>query len=291
MTGDDRHVLEELLAAQSRREAVALAVIIRDQGSVPRHAGTKMLVFSDGRTLGTIGGGEMESRVVAAAAEALRDGKPRIVPYALVDPQRGDPGVCGGQVEIYVEPHLSPATLIILGCGHVGRALASLGSWLGYRVIAWDDRADLATAANVPDADVVLTGALADVLAAHPVDARTYLVLVTRNVILDRQLLPALLDSPVPYIGVMGSRRRWEETKRLLLADGLPADKLARVVSPIGLELNAESPAEIAVSIMAQIIMTQRGGDGRPMDAQRPPAVGHRPPQEKGPGTRGQELG
>ena len=91
MTGEDRPVLEELLAAQARREPVALAVIIRDHGSVPRHAGTKMLVYGDGRTLGTIGGGEMEARVVAAAAEALRDGRTRLVPYSLVDPQRANP--------------------------------------------------------------------------------------------------------------------------------------------------------------------------------------------------------
>jgi len=267
MTGEDRHVLEELLAAQARREPVALAVIIRDQGSVPRHAGTKMLVYGDGRTLGTIGGGEMEARVVAAAAEALRDGRTRLVPYSLVDPQRGDPGVCGGQVEIYVEPYVSLPTLYVLGCGHVGRALVSLGHWLGYRVVAWDDRPELATAGNVPDADARLSGPLAEALATQPIDARTYVAVVTRNVGLDRELLPQLLATPAAFIGVMGSRRRWEETRRLLLADGQPADKLARVVSPIGLEINAESPNEIAVSIMAQIIMAQRGGDGRPIDS------------------------
>jgi xanthine dehydrogenase accessory factor len=265
MTGEDRQILEELLAAQSRREPVALAVIIRHQGSVPRHAGTKMLVFGNGRTLGTIGGGEMEARVVAAAAEALRDGQTRLVPYSLVDPQRGDPGVCGGSVEIYVEPHLSPATLYVLGCGHVGRALASLGHRLGYRVVAWDDRAELATPHNVPDADVVLSGPLPDALAAQPIDGRTYVAVVTRNVSLDRQILPHLLATPAAYLGVMGSRRRWQETQRQLAADGLSAERLARVVAPIGLELNAESPAEIAVSIMAQIIMAQRGGDGRPI--------------------------
>ena len=265
MTGEDRHVLEELLAAQARREPVALAVIIRDQGSVPRHAGTKMLVYGDGRTLSTIGGGEMEARVVAAAAEALRDGRTRLVPYSLVDPQRGDPGVCGGQVEIYVEPYVALPTLYVLGCGHVGRALVSLGHWLGYRVVAWDDRPELATAENAPDADARLSGPLADALAIQPIDARTYVAVVTRNVGLDRELLPQLLATPAAFIGVMGSRRRWQETRRQLLADGLPADSLTRVNAPIGLEINAESPAEIAVSIIAQIIMAQRGGDGRPM--------------------------
>jgi xanthine dehydrogenase accessory factor len=265
MNGDDRQVLQELVAAQERREPVALAVVIRDQGSVPRHAGSKMLVYGDGRTLGTIGGGEMESRVVAEAQAALRDGETRIVPYSLVDPQRGDPGICGGQVEIFVEPYPAPATLFILGCGHVGRALASLGRWLGFRVIAYDDRADLATEENVPDADVLLTGTPVELSTAQTIDDHTYIALVTRNVGLDRQLLPYLLDTPATYIGVMGSRRRWEETKRQLLADGIPAEKLAHIVSPIGLELNAESPNEIAVSIMAQIIMARRGGDGRSM--------------------------
>lgn len=267
MNGEDRQILEELLAAQTRREAVVLAVVIRDQGSVPRHAGSKMLIYGDGRTRGSIGGGELESRVTTAAREALIDGKPRVVPYSLVDPQRGDPGVCGGNVDIYVEPYPAPYTLMILGCGHVGRALATLGKWLGFRVVAWDDRPELATRENMPDADVILSSSPAELFAAQPADERTYMAFVTRNVNVDRQLLPLVLDSPAAYIGAMGSRRRWEETKRLLEVDGIAAEKIARVTSPIGLELNAESPNEIAVSIMAQIIMVQRGGDGRSMAA------------------------
>jgi xanthine dehydrogenase accessory factor len=176
--------------------------------------------------------------------------------------------VCGGNVEIYVEPHPAPNTLFILGCGHVGRSLATLGRWLGFRVIAWDDRPDLATRENMPDADVLLSGTPADLFAAYPIDQRSFLAFVTRNVNVDREIFPLVLDSPAAYIGAIGSRRRWQETKRLLLADVVPADKLARVVSPIGLEINAESPNEIAVSIMAQIIMVQRGGDGQPMDVQ-----------------------
>jgi xanthine dehydrogenase accessory factor len=258
-------ILQELLTTRQSREAVALVTVIRTQGSVPRHAGSKMLVYDDGRISGTIGGGEMEARVIAEAGASLRDGQTRIVPYSLVNPQRGDPGVCGGSVEVYVEPHLPQATLFVIGCGHVGRALAALGHWLGYIVVANDDRAEMVTQEQIPDADVYLPGTIGEALTQYPLDRHTYVAVVTRNVGLDRQILPSLLKTPVPYIGVIGSRRRWEETKRLLHADGIPVEDLARVRSPLGLELNAESPAEIAVSIMGEIIMLRRGGDGRPM--------------------------
>lgn len=224
-----------------------------------------MLVYADGRIAGTIGGGEMESLVIAAAQEALMDGQTRIIPYSLVDPTRGDPGVCGGNVEIFVEPYLPRNTLFVIGCGHVGRSLTSLGAWLPMRVVAYDDRAELATPELVPEADVLLSGDFAAALEAEPVDSQTFVALVTRNVTLDRQLLPLLLATPAPYIGVMGSRRRWEETRRLLLADGVAERELARVVSPIGLELQAETPNEIAVSIMAQILQVERDASGEPM--------------------------
>lgn len=258
MASEDLTILQALVQAQSARQPVALATVVRAQGSVPRHEGAKMLVYRDGRVDGSIGGGEMESRVIAAATEAMGDGQSRIIPYSLVDPERGDPGVCGGHVEIFVEPYLPADKLFILGCGHVGRSLASLGKWLGWRVVVYDDREELATAEAIPDADAWLTGDLAEALQTEPVDGRTWVALVTRNVILDRDLLPVLLATPAPYIGVMGSRRRWQETRRLLLEDGAGEASLERIISPIGLEIQAESPHEIAVSIMAEIIQRQR---------------------------------
>lgn len=265
MSNDDRPLFEALLAARKARTPVALATVVRAQGSVPRRAGAKMLVYGDGRIAGTIGGGEMESLVTAAAQEALTDGQTRIIPYSLVDPARGDPGVCGGNLEIFVEPYLPRNTLYVVGCGHVGRSLAALAAWLPMRVVAYDDRAELATPDLVPDADVLLSGDFAAALAAEPVDSQTFVALVTRNVTLDRQLLPLLLATPAPYIGVMGSRRRWEETRRLLLADGVAEEALDRITSPIGLELQAETPNEIAVSIIAQILQVEREASGAPM--------------------------
>ncbi|MCA9874920.1 MAG: XdhC family protein [Anaerolineales bacterium] len=252
-------LLHELLAAQAAGDSLVLATIVKARGSVPRHAGTKMLVYADGRISGTIGGGELEQRVIAAALEMFAHPQPRLIPYALVDPGRGDPGVCGGEMEVYMEIYQPPATVLVVGCGHVGQAVAGLAHWLGYRVIVTDDRSELASPANIPEADVYLPGSFGDVVPELTITANTYVVVVTRNVQVDQKILPLLAPTRAPYIGVMGSRRRWAETQRLLLEAGLPEADLARFHSPIGLELNAEDPQEIAVSIMAEIIKFRRG--------------------------------
>lgn len=265
MNNDNHRILRELLAAQEAGLPVVLATITKARGSVPRHTGAKMLVYDDGRFLGTIGGGEVESRVLEEAQSAIGDGRSRTIPYAFVDPQQGDPGVCGGEIEVYLEPFLPPATLFVIGCGHVGQALADLGHWLGFQVVVTDDRAELASPEQIPHADIYLPGSIEEALAAQSITRSTFIALVTRNVALDRQILPLLAKTPAPYIGVMGSRRRWAETKKLLLADGISEMDLARFHSPLGLELNAETPKEIAVSILAEIIMLHRGGTGERM--------------------------
>lgn len=260
--GFNQRVLAELMAAQAASEPVVLATITKARGSVPRHAGAKMLIYEDGRISGSIGGGEMEARVVQEAAIALSENQPRTLPYTFVDPKQGDPGVCGGELEVFLEPYLPPTTLFVIGCGHVGQAVADLGHWLGYRVVVTDDRTELVTPEVVPRADVYLPGEFAAALAQQPITRSTYVVIVTRNVEVDRQILPLLVHTPASYIGVLGSRRRWAETKRLLLADGLVETDLHGIHAPIGLELNAETPAEIAVSILAEVIMQRRQGSG-----------------------------
>ncbi len=251
-------ILRELLSAIEAGEAVALATVVDTRRSVPRHAGTKMLVYRDGRQTGTVGGGEMEARVIDEAVAALTDGRTRVLEYQLVEPASGDPGVCGGEMQIYLEPHMPAPTIFVVGCGHVGRAVAELAHWLDYRVVATDDRAELATPELVPDADVVVGGPLADALEQAPVTDDTHVVVVTRNVDLDLQILPLLVATPARSIGVMGSRRRWETTRRRLVEAGVSEDDLARIVAPIGLELHAETPAEIALSILAEIVQLRR---------------------------------
>jgi xanthine dehydrogenase accessory factor len=259
------NVYSAILDAQATGQSAALCTVIRASGSVPRHATSKMLVYADGRFVGTIGGGEMESRTIKLAKEVARSGQAQILEYNLVDPKQGDPGVCGGTVEIFVEPINPPPQIIIVGAGHVGRATAHLAKWLGFRVIVNDDRADLVTTDWIPEADRYLPGPLDEHLAEINFNAQTYVLLLTRGVQFDVALLPKLLDSDVAYIGVIGSRRRWTTALKQLREQGLLEDKLARIHSPIGLELRAETPEEIAVSIMAEIIMRRNGGTGQSM--------------------------
>lgn len=242
-----------------------LCTIIHSQGSTPRHSGSKMLVYPDGRFVGTVGGGEMESRVIREALDSLSVQKSRKLIYSMVNPKEGDPGVCGGTVEIFVEPILGKPVLVVVGGGHVGKAVSHLGKWLGFRVVVTDDRPEFCTAEMHPDADQLIVSTLKDLPASLQITPNTYLVLTTRGVPIDVPGLPAILDSSAGYIGVIGSRKRWLTTRKALLEMGVGDEILNRVYSPIGIELGAETPEEIAVSILAEIIMVRNQASGKQM--------------------------
>lgn len=252
-------IFEVLSELQLNNEICALCTIIRAQGSTPRHVGSKMLVYPDGSIFGTIGGGELESRVIAEAKEAIEKGDPCILEYRMTNPEEGDPGVCGGNLEVFVDPIKPKPTIIVVGAGHVGRAVAHLAHWLGFRVIVTDDRSELCTPEIVPDADEFFPVPFSEFPDKINVTPIMYFVLTTRSVDVDVQGLPALLKSPAAYIGVIGSKRRWMTTQQKLLELGLTQKDLERVKSPIGIDLNAETPEEIAVSILAEIIMLWQG--------------------------------
>jgi xanthine dehydrogenase accessory factor len=237
-----------------------VCTIIRTRGSTPRHAASKMLVYSDGHFLGTVGGGGLEQHVIDEALKALEAGQPRLLEYSMVDPSRGDVGVCGGTVEVYVEPILPKPVLVVIGAGHVGKAVAHLAHWLGFHVAVSDDRSEFCNPQAVPAGDEFYLCPLAELPGRLKITPWTYLVLTTRGMDVDVQGLPALLETPAVYLGVIGSRRRWSETRRTLLEGGLPEEKLARVHSPVGLEIHAETPEEIAVSILGEIIALRNRG-------------------------------
>jgi len=258
-------IYERLAVVEREGGSVAMATVIRTHGSVPRRQGSRMLIYPDGRIEGTIGGGELENRVIEEALQVLKDGKPRILEYSFRDPEKGDVGVCGGEMEVFVEAIRPRSTLVVIGAGHVGKAVAHIASWLGFRVVVADDRPDFATPGAVPGADVYLSCELGELPDKMQINEETYLVLTTRGASVDIDGLPALLDTPAAYIGVIGSRRRWETTAQKLLEKGVLEEKISRVTSPMGIELNAETPEEIAVSILAEIIMLRYGGTGEAM--------------------------
>jgi xanthine dehydrogenase accessory factor len=201
----------------------------------------------------------MENRVLQACVSAINTGKPSTHTERLMDPGNGDAGVCGGTVEMFIEPLLNTPTLLVVGAGHVGRALVHLAKWAGFRVLLTDDRSEICTPAVAPGADVYLPGPLAKQLAQVELTANTFVALVTRGYPIDVNLLPMLLASPVAYIGVIGSQRRWLTAKEALLKNGTLEQDLARVRAPIGIEIHAETPEEIAVSIVAEMIGVLRG--------------------------------
>ena len=260
-----KSIYQALAELEKNTQPAALCTVIKSEGSTPRHVGSKMLVHPDGQFTGTVGGGELENRVIKAALEAIQNEAAQTLSYSMADPSRGDPGVCGGQVEVFVEPILPTPLLIVIGAGHVGKAVVHLAKWLGYRVAVSDDRAEFCTPEATPGADIYHPVPM-DELSKHiTIDKRTVLILTTRGSAIDTAGLAPLLDSNAAYIGVIGSRRRWATTAKALKEKGISEEKIAKVHSPIGLELQAETPEEIAVSIMSEILMLRDKGTGKSM--------------------------
>jgi xanthine dehydrogenase accessory factor len=258
-------IYSRLAALEAEGKRAVLVTVVAARGSVPRHEGSKMLVLPDGSIEGTIGGGEMENRVITEALEALDAGQLRVKDYVFQDPSQGDVGVCGGEIQVVIEPLKPKPRLLVIGAGHVGNASAYLGKWLGFEVTLVDDRPSFTEPNTVPDVDRVLTCPMKDITDQVDVHSQTYVLLTTRSVDLDVVGLPRLLATPAPYIGVIGSRRRWETTVEQLRQAGISEDQISRITSPMGLELNAETPEEIAVSVLGQVIMLRRGGSGESM--------------------------
>ncbi len=261
-------IYQALSDLEKNNQPAALCTVIKSEGSTPRHVGSKMLVYPDGTFIGTVGGGDLEHRVLDEAWMAISEGKPRFLHYNMADPSRGDPGVCGGQVEVFVEPILPAPTLVVIGAGHVGKAVVHLAKWLGFRVVVSDDRAEFCTPEVTPGADEYIPVEMGKLADSLKISNRTYLVVTSRGSSVDALGLPPLLSSEAAYIGVIGSKRRWATTAKALKENGVTDHLIARVHSPMGLELQAETPEEIAVSIMAEVLMVRDQGTGKPMKSE-----------------------
>ena len=242
-------LLAELLKAIDDRRAVALVTVVKAAGDYAAALGRHALVWLDREPMGILNLGELEAHTLADASQALNQRRPQLLSYA------------GGQVELFVEVQRRPPTLVIVGAGHIAQPLAMLGKLINFEVAVIDDRPQYANAERFPQADRVIAAPLRPTLHNWPVDADTYIVLVTRGHTHDVECLLEVLDSPARYIGMIGSKRRIRAVYELLEREqGIPPEKFERVYAPVGLDIGAESPAEIAVCIIAEIINVYRGG-------------------------------
>jgi xanthine dehydrogenase accessory factor len=244
--------------AVAQGQSAALATVVRVEGSTPRDVGSKMVVYADGRIAGTVGGGKMEALVIEAAVEAIAQGTSRVVHYDLRDIEIGDPGICGGAIDVFVDVTVPRPTLLIAGAGHVAMPVAEIGYMCDFRVVIVDDRADMASEERFPRADERIVGDIVETLGTYPITPSTYVVIVTRGHALDEQALRAVIDSDAAYVGMIGSRRKVRVIFGHLRESGVDEAIIERVHSPIGLDIGSETPAEIAVSILAELIRERR---------------------------------
>ncbi len=258
-------IYQTIAGLQTKGEAVVLCTIVESKGSTPRHEGSKMLVYPDGHIQGTVGGGEIENRVIVEALDALDKRQSKVLHYNLVDPGKGDPGICGGQVEVYVEPIIPRLTVLVIGAGHVGRQVVHVAKYLDLRVVVSDDRAEMCTEEFMPGADEFIICKMAEIPQKVKITPFTYVVVTTRGADVDIEGLPAILDSDAGYIGVIGSKRRWQHTQTEINKRKDYTKKFAEVYAPIGLELKAETPEEIAISILAEILKVSNRASGLSM--------------------------
>jgi xanthine dehydrogenase accessory factor len=249
-------IFEEVVRLKAHGRSSALATIVECKGSSPQKQGAKMLVRDDGTIMGTLGGGCIEADVVAYARMAMQDGQPRTVPFELTEKEGGL--VCGGTLTVYIEPVFADPRLVVLGAGHVGKALAKLARFAGFHVTVADDRAQFANRDTVPDAHELVVSEFPEVFSSIPVNRGTYLVIATRGHNHDFETVRAALRTDAGYIGLLGSRRKKGILINTLKASGFPQEDIQRVIIPVGLPIGSVSPEEIAVSIMAQIIQHRR---------------------------------
>ncbi|PYQ01129.1 MAG: xanthine dehydrogenase [Acidobacteria bacterium] len=235
-----KDVLEAALRAEQSGSPAALVTVIATEGSTPQKAGAKMLVYPDGRIVGTIGGGCVEAEMTWRARQSIEARRPQLASYDLTPDQAGEDGlVCGGRMQVFIEPIEGTPTLCLFGAGHVAQPLARMAKAAGFRVQVADDRIKFANRERFPDVDLLVVEEFTSAASQMTLGPNTYAVVVTRGLKGDTEALRAVVG--------MHLVSALEES-------GVPAQDLAEIHCPLGIEIGAVSPEEIAVSVLAQMI-------------------------------------
>jgi xanthine dehydrogenase accessory factor len=254
-------IFEEIAKLRKEGRKAALATIIDVQGSVPSYETSKILIRDDGSIVGTVGGGCVEAEVWAVAQDVMREEKPRRLHFNLNQHPEYDEGlVCGGSLDVFVEPILATPTLYLFGGGHVSLYLSKIASLAGFDTVIADDRQAFANRQRFPEALETYAGPWEEIFPKLRPNEFSYLVIATRGHKADLACLRWALQTPARYIGMIGSRRKLVEFWKVLEKEGgIAASGLERLHSPVGLDIGALTPQEIAVSVVAEMIAVRRG--------------------------------
>ena len=263
-------IYDEIVSLRKSGRKGALATITNVRGSIPSFRTAKMLVRDDGSTVGTVGGGCVEAEVWQAARVVIEQERPRMLTFDLNENPAHDTGlVCGGSLEIFVEPVLPNASLYLFGAGHVSQAIAKVASLAGFEIHVVDDRETYANRERFPDATSLIAEDYDSVFQRLELPESAYIVISTRGHRDDMRILRWAVRQPSRYLGMIGSRRKVITTCRELMKEGFEASEFANLKAPMGLDLGAVTPEEIAVSVVAEMIAVKRGQDASSLSKSR----------------------
>ena len=252
-------IYQEIARLHHEGKPAAVVTVVKTKGSVPREAGAKMVVLADGSIFGTVGGAILEARAIEKAQEVIGTGKPCTIELSLDDPKKTDTGmICGGWMELFIEPLITTPTISIFGAGHCAKPLGDMADLLGWGVMVYDDRTEWANQERFPYAREVKVGDFLEMAKSWQSASPAFVAIMTRGHEYDEIVLREMLNKPWDYLGMMASQKKKTEVFNRLKVEGVDPALLDKVSSPIGLDIDSETPAEIAISILAEMTKVYR---------------------------------
>ena len=259
-------LFDEIQRMRQVGRKAALATIVQIRGSVPSFQSAKMLIRDDGSTLGSVGGGCVEAEVWTAAQDVLRDEKAKIMTFDLTEESMAEGGlICGGKVEIFIEPIIPTPKVVIFGAGHIATQVSKIATIAGFKSTVVDNRPVYANAERFPEAEAIYSESFEQAFEEIVPSENTYIIIVTRGHQEDQNVLRWAVQTNARYIGMIGSKRKIRSIAEQLESEGIPRERLERVYMPIGLDIAAVLPEEIAVAIVAELIQVRRVGFKHPI--------------------------
>ncbi len=252
-------IFDEIVRLRRQGQKCALATIVQVNGSIPSYESAKLLVREDGSMAGTIGGGCVEAEVWTAAREVIETEQPKHLTFSLGQDAAYDNGlICGGQLNVFVEPIVPQPRAFIFGAGHISKSLSKVATLAGFATVIVDDREQFANRDRFPEADEVHAGEYEEVFPKLEVNSSSYLVIVTRGHRDDMRVLKWAMSTPARYISMIGSKRKVLGVMKELEKEGMRREEFDRLHAPMGLEIGAISPEEIAIAVAAEMIAVRR---------------------------------